>query len=48
VDVEDWEAVDDFVRNDPFARAGLFSTTIVERWKHGKHTESDAPTPANS
>ena len=48
IDVDSWEAVDDFVKNDPFTRAGLFSTTIIERWKHGKHTESSAAMPSNS
>lgn len=43
LEAESWEAAEDFVKNDPFTRAGLFSTTIIERWKHGKHTESSAP-----
>jgi uncharacterized protein len=40
LDAESWEAAEDFVKNDPFTKAGLFSTTIIERWKHGKHTET--------
>jgi uncharacterized protein YciI len=39
LDAADWDEVDRFIANDPFTKAGLFSTTIVERWKHGKHTE---------
>ena len=40
LDAASWEAADDFVKNDPFTRAGLFSTTIIERWMHGKHAEA--------
>lgn len=43
MDAESWEAVEDFVKSDPFTRAGLFSTTIIERWKHGKHAEESTP-----
>lgn len=40
VEADSWEQVDEFVANDPFTKAGLFATTLIERWKHGKH---DAP-----
>jgi uncharacterized protein len=40
LEAENWEAAEEFVKNDPFTTAGLFSTTIIERWKHGKHTEA--------
>lgn len=40
MDAVSWEAVENFVKNDPFTLAGLFSTTIIERWKHGKHTQT--------
>lgn len=43
LDAVSWDVVEEFVKNDPLTRAGLFSTTIVERWKHGKHTEEIAP-----
>src|SRR5258708_33519830 len=39
LDAEDWETAERFVQDDPFTKAGLFSTTIIERWKHGKHTD---------
>jgi len=42
LDAESREAVEDFVKNDPFTRVGLFSTAIIERWKHEKHTEESA------
>jgi uncharacterized protein YciI len=35
-----WDEVERFVANDPFTKAGLFATTIIERWKHGKHNEA--------
>jgi uncharacterized protein YciI len=35
-----WDEVNSFVENDPFTKAGLFSTTIIERWKHGKHNDT--------
>jgi hypothetical protein len=38
-EAEDWSEAEAFVANDPFTKAGLFATTIIERWKHGKHTE---------
>jgi uncharacterized protein len=41
VEAENWEQVDAFVANDPFTKSGLFSTTLVERWKHGKHDAAD-------
>jgi uncharacterized protein len=37
-EADDWSEVEAFVANDPFTKAGLFSTAIIERWKHGKHT----------
>jgi hypothetical protein len=40
VEADNWGQVDEFVANDPFTKAALFATTLVERWKHGKH---DAP-----
>ena len=39
LDAENWEVVERFVAEDPFSRAGLFSTTIVDRWKHGRHND---------
>ncbi len=39
MEAESWEDVDRFVANDPFAKAGLFSTTIIDRWKHGRHND---------
>ncbi|WP_028219783.1 YciI family protein [Paraburkholderia oxyphila] len=38
-EAEDWNEVEAFVANDPFTQAGLFSATIIERWKHGKHND---------
>lgn len=38
-DAADWNDVQAFVDNDPFTQAGLFATTIIERWKHGKHND---------
>jgi uncharacterized protein len=38
-EADDWSEVEAFVENDPFTKAGLFSTTIIERWKHGKHND---------
>jgi uncharacterized protein len=38
-EAENWSEVEAFVDNDPFTKAGLFSTTIIERWKHGKHND---------
>jgi uncharacterized protein YciI len=40
VEAKSYQEVHDFVANDPFTQAGLFSATIVERWKHGKHNDS--------
>jgi uncharacterized protein YciI len=42
LEAEDWADAEAFVANDPFTRAGLFSTTIIERWKHGKHDDKAA------
>jgi hypothetical protein len=39
LDAENWEVVERFLAEDPFSRAGLFSTTIVDRWKHGRHND---------
>jgi uncharacterized protein YciI len=36
---DSWDEVEAFVANDPFTKAGLFATTIIERWKHGKHND---------
>ena len=33
VDVADRAAAEDFARNDPFAKAGLFATTEIRRWR---------------
>ena len=33
IDVEDRAAAEDFARNDPFAKAGLFSSTEIRRWR---------------
>ena len=33
IDVEDRAAAEDFARNDPFAKAGLFETTEIRRWR---------------
>lgn len=38
-DAADWNEVETFVKNDPFTQVGLFATTIIERWKHGKHND---------
>jgi uncharacterized protein len=40
MEAESWDEVHSFVANDPFTKAGLFSATIVERWKHGKHNDA--------
>lgn len=48
LDAEDWDTVDRFVADDPFTKAGLFSTTIIEKWKHGKHTEFNAAKEASA
>ncbi len=34
VDVEDRAAAEDFARNDPFAKAGLFEKTEIRRWRN--------------
>ena len=34
IDVEDRAAADDFARNDPFAKAGLFEKTEIRRWRN--------------
>ena len=34
VDVEDRAAADAFAANDPFAMAGLFSSTEIRRWRN--------------
>ena len=39
LEAESWELAERFVADDPFTKAGLFSTTIIERWKHGKHND---------
>jgi uncharacterized protein YciI len=39
IEASGWHDVDAFVANDPFTKAGLFSTTIIERWKHGRHND---------
>lgn len=33
VDMADRAAVEDFARNDPFAKVGLFETTEIRRWR---------------
>lgn len=33
VDMTDRNAVEDFARNDPFAKAGLFDKTEIRRWR---------------
>lgn len=33
IDVEDRAAAEDFARNDPFAKVGLFATTEIRRWR---------------
>ncbi len=33
VDFPDREAVEDFARNDPYAKAGLFETVVIRPWK---------------
>lgn len=33
IDVEDRAAAEDFCRNDPFAKVGLFASTEVRRWR---------------
>lgn len=38
VEFDNWDEVDRFVAEDPFTKAGLFSATCIERWKHGKHS----------
>ncbi|MFM0375082.1 YciI family protein [Paraburkholderia aspalathi] len=40
MEAESYEEVNNFVSNDPFTKAGLFSATIIERWKHGKHNDA--------
>ena len=32
VDMANREAVEDFVRNDPYVKAGLFETVEIRRW----------------
>jgi len=33
IDVADRAAAEDFARNDPYAKAGLFESTVIKRWK---------------
>ena len=33
VDVEDRKAAEDFIANDPFTKAGLFTKITVKRWR---------------
>lgn len=33
IDVEDRAAAEDFARDDPFAKVGLFSHTEIRRWR---------------
>ena len=33
VDFPDREGADDFARNDPYAKAGLFETVVIRPWK---------------
>jgi hypothetical protein len=33
IDVADRAAAEDFARNDPFAKAGLFAATEIRRWR---------------
>ncbi|PIW26427.1 MAG: hypothetical protein COW30_15280 [Rhodospirillales bacterium CG15_BIG_FIL_POST_REV_8_21_14_020_66_15] len=33
LDVDGRAAVEDFARNDPYAKAGLFESTVIKRWK---------------
>ena len=33
IDVEDRAAAEDFARNDPFAKFGLFEKTEIRRWR---------------
>lgn len=37
LEAADIEEAKSFVANDPFNKAGLFQTTMIERWRHGKH-----------
>jgi len=34
IDLPDRAAVDEFCRNDPYARAGLFETVTIKAFKH--------------
>ncbi len=33
LDLESREAAENFVRNDPFSKAGLFSEVLITRWR---------------
>ena len=33
IDVADRAAAEDFAKNDPYAQAGLFESTVIKRWK---------------
>jgi uncharacterized protein len=37
LEAPDRAAVDVFLANDPFNKVALFQTTIIERWRQGKH-----------
>ena len=33
IDVADRAAAEDFAKNDPYAKAGLFESVVIKRWK---------------
>ncbi|SAK97971.1 YciI-like protein [Caballeronia catudaia] len=39
LEAEGWDEAERFIADDPFTKAGLFATVIVDRWKHGKHSD---------
>src|SRR5882672_332918 len=35
LDTDDRKAAEEFIRSDPFSKAGLFATTVITRWRKG-------------
>jgi len=33
IDVADRAAAEEFAKGDPYAKAGLFESTVIKRWK---------------
>ncbi len=45
LDTDDRKVAEDFIKSDPFTKAGLFGTTTITRWRKGYFDFKKAPPP---